>query len=359
MKFMILFGLGMLLLTAPARACTAFCMDGPDGPVYACNFDMMVPADGLVVVNKRGLAKQSYRPGTTGKTAKWTSKCGSVSFSMAGREYAWSGMNEAGLCLTTLELKGSEYPGADERPPFDVGAWAQYLLDTCGTVEEAIEANKHTRLVDDGDSPCHLFVIDGTGQGAAFEWHDGEFVCYTGDDFPVRAMTNIAYDRAVESLERGGPKWWWSNPGGSAERFMTAANRMTAFDPETQTAAPDYAIETLAGPCLASNTKWSVVFDVANKKVWWGTSRNPKLKYFTFDAFDFSCDTPTMILDVHAPLEGNVDQAFKPYDRQVNLRTFRLCLDRLGIQVSQADAESLMSSYESFTCASEDEATEE
>jgi hypothetical protein len=53
-----------LLSTCPrgatAYACTSFCMDTPDGPVFGANLDLFIPGDGLVLVNRRGIAKESY-----------------------------------------------------------------------------------------------------------------------------------------------------------------------------------------------------------------------------------------------------------------------------------------------------------
>jgi len=102
----------------PARACTCFCLDTPAGPVFGSNLDLFIPGDGLVFVNRRGIAKESFpsQMGTTGKTAKWVSKYGSVTFNLAGREWAFGGMNEAGLVLGTMELLKSEFPERDERP---------------------------------------------------------------------------------------------------------------------------------------------------------------------------------------------------------------------------------------------------
>ena len=46
------------LFTGRARACTSFVQETPDGPVFGTNLDLLVPADGLIVVNRRGIAKE-------------------------------------------------------------------------------------------------------------------------------------------------------------------------------------------------------------------------------------------------------------------------------------------------------------
>lgn len=133
-------------LSRPVHACTAFIMDTPDGTILATNLDYFVSADGVVVVNRRGITKANDRDGIDGKREKWVSKYGSVTFNIAGVGYVWGGMNEAGLVVTMQEEMSSEYPQPDKRTPFDPAVWFQYLLDNCATVEEAIAAHQSVRM---------------------------------------------------------------------------------------------------------------------------------------------------------------------------------------------------------------------
>jgi penicillin V acylase-like amidase (Ntn superfamily) len=340
------------LLVGPTWACTSFCLDTADGPVFAANLDLFIPGDGHVFVNRRGIAKENTREGTTGKTTKWISKYGSVTFNLAGHEFAWSGMNEAGLVISGMELKASEYPEPDKRPPFDGGYWTQYILDTCGSVREAIQAASRVRLVCDGDSaPSHFLIADAEGDCAALEYLDGRLVVYAGEDLPVKAMSNMSYARALAAYKRGGPRWWWSNPGRSAERFAGAADRMKSYDVGRHPSAMSYALETLAYGVSMPNTKWSVVYDIAKREVWFGSVVSPTVKRLSLQAFDLSCEVPLLMLDVNAAPEGNVERFFTPYDHDVNLRVFRTLCARQGIDISAENAEELMRLLESFACA--------
>jgi penicillin V acylase-like amidase (Ntn superfamily) len=158
------------LLIGSSRACTCFCLDTPDGPVFGSNLDLFIPGDGLVFINQRGIAKESFPSlaGATGRTAKWVSRYGSVTFNLAGREWAFGGMNEAGLVLGTMELRASEFPRRDERPALPIGPWAQYVLDTCGTVREAIQVDSKVRI-EDPAPPVHYLIADADGDCAALE----------------------------------------------------------------------------------------------------------------------------------------------------------------------------------------------
>jgi penicillin V acylase-like amidase (Ntn superfamily) len=337
-------------LEGPSRACTSFVMDTPGGPIFGANLDLFIPGDGLVLLNRRGIAKESVQSGTTGETAKWTSEYGSVTFNLAGRELVWGGMNEAGLVMSSMELRAGERPQPDERPAILDGNWGQYLLDTCSSIEEVIQTDSIVR-VEDSNIPSHYLVSDADGNCVAVEYLDGEFVYYAGDDLPVKAMSNMRYDRALYAYERGGTRWWWSNPGQSAERFAACQARSESFDPSSGTPAVNYAFGTLVYYVAAPHTKWNIVFDIANRDIWFRSDQSPTYKHISLNAFDFACDAPKLMLDVNASLEGDVEEHFMPYDPAVNLNVFRTFCAQYGIKVSEEGATDLTQFFDGFECA--------
>jgi len=343
-------GLGTLA-GSPAIACTSFSMDTPEGPIYGTNCDLFIPGDGVVIVNQRGIAKESFRSGTTGVTEKWVSKYGSLVFSLVGREFAWGGMNEAGLVVSTMELAGTKFPEPDERVPFDSGAMIQYLLDTCGSVEEAVEAIRKVRMMTDAKHGDHLLMADETGACAGIEHLDGELVVHIDDTLPLKAMANIKYERASQAYERGGPRWWWSNPGASTQRVAAAVDRAKNYDARADTCAITYAFTTLTRYVAAGHTKWNIVFDIADREIWYRTARSPGVRQIRFDAFDFACGGPLMMQDINADAEGDVSEAFWPYDHEVNLELFLTFCEGWGIDVDPDRSRELMEFFETFACA--------
>jgi penicillin V acylase-like amidase (Ntn superfamily) len=348
------------LQAAPSPACTSFCLDTPGGPFFGTNLDLSFD-DGIVFLNPRGIAKENGRPNTAGETAKWVSEYGSVTFNLAGREFVWGGMNEAGLAMSSMELMVSGLPGPDdERFPFDSGFLIQYVLDTCGDVDEAVRAFSLVRLVDDGDSPGHFLIADAAGNCAAIEYLDGELACHTGEGLPIRAMANATYGASVAFAQRGVlPQF---NPGESVERVAAAAARMEAFRADLGVSPVDYSLGILTETVVAPRkwwsdlfgepyTRWSIVFDLARQEVHFRTVDSPRVRHLALGSFDLSCTAPWMMLDVNAKLEGNVEAAFVPYDHERNLEAFREFCDRWGIEVSKEDAVGLMRFFESFECA--------
>jgi penicillin V acylase-like amidase (Ntn superfamily) len=99
----------------PANACTTFTHKAADGIVFAGNMDLLVPTGGLMVVTGGAIAKRNIRPNKNGTIASWTTRYGSVSFNLAGRGFAWGGLNEAGLAIQTLEVRTEVYPDGGGR----------------------------------------------------------------------------------------------------------------------------------------------------------------------------------------------------------------------------------------------------
>ncbi|MBN2564620.1 MAG: linear amide C-N hydrolase [Candidatus Eisenbacteria bacterium] len=335
---------------SPASACTSFVMDTPDGPFFGTNLDLFIPGDGLVLVNRRGVEKQSHQTSATGEQLQWISEYGSVTFNLAGLEFAWGGMNEAGLALSSMELRAGEYPKPDGRPALYKGNWGQYVLDTCSSVDEVIATDTLARVQDQGHTDQYL-VADAEGNAVAIEYLNGRFVYYKGDDLPVRAMANMRYDRALYAYEHGGTRWWWSNPGQSAERVAACQTRAERFDATRDTSAVDYAFGTLLYYVAAPHTRWSIVFDMADRELWFRSDQSPTYEHVSFNEFDFSCDAPKLKLDVNVQLDGDVEQHFVPYDSEVNLSVFRTFCERYGVKVSEEEAADLTGFFEGFECA--------
>jgi penicillin V acylase-like amidase (Ntn superfamily) len=333
-----------------ANACTAFTHRAADGIVFAGNMDLMVPVGGLVMVNRKGIAKRNIRPNEDGTTANWITNYGSVSFNIAGKGFAWGGLNEAGLAIQTLEVRTEKYPKPDHRIPLDNGSWIQYALDMAGSVADVIAMDKTIRPVKDGGYGFHVIVADASGASAVIEYIDEEMVVYTGNTLPVRALSNISYEKALWSYRNDGPRWWWFGMGDSPHRFAEVARRVEQYEPGTHTNSTRHALDSLV---RAANhyTLWSVVYNIDKRKVWFRTVRSGNTKHIMLSDFDFSCNAPSLMLDVDTTERGHVADKFQSYGRQENQRVFTEGTTNYGIIVSAENTAFLMDHIESYQCA--------
>jgi choloylglycine hydrolase len=305
----------LLLLGVPsADACSTFCFEHESGPIFGKNYDWGAP-DGILVVNHRSTAKRALN---NDRPAEWTSRYGSVTFNQYGREFPCGGMNEAGLVVELMWLEGSEYPKPDARPSVGVLQWIQYQLDTAGSVEEVLASDAQIRV--SGNTPLHYLIADKTGACATVEFLNGELLAHTGDGLPVRALTNHRYARSLVFLERHegyGGNEPIGRTNGSLDRFVRAASLTQAL--ETDSEAPvDEAFAILADVAQGDHTQWSIVYELSKRIVHFRTQGAPKRRFVRFSELDFACAAPVRVLDLRAPLDGDIAGSLVPYTRELN-----------------------------------------
>ena len=200
----------ILLATRGARACTAFLQEGLfAGKNYDWHLD-----HGLLIVNKKGIAKRAILLDPTDKAAEWVSRYGSVTFNQYGREMPNGGINEVGLVVETLMLPGTQNPAADERPALT--AWVQYQLDNSRTVDDVVASDKAVRISYAMPMPLHFFVCDREGKAAVVEFLQGKLVCHTGD----RAAPQADYERHLRQI---------AGLSGAARRFRRSQAHRQGF----------------------------------------------------------------------------------------------------------------------------------
>ncbi|MCK5055762.1 MAG: linear amide C-N hydrolase, partial [Candidatus Aminicenantes bacterium] len=147
--------------------CSTFFAQDKNVKLFGRNYDFFTHT-GFAVINPRGLVKQALvYPGES--PASWGSRYGSITFNQLGQEYPTGGMNEAGLVIECMWLSHTQYPMKDSRPSVMELQWMQYILDTCGTVEEVIKTDRKIRIQQKGQ-PLHFLVADKDGNGAVIEF---------------------------------------------------------------------------------------------------------------------------------------------------------------------------------------------
>jgi penicillin V acylase-like amidase (Ntn superfamily) len=312
-------------------------------PVFGTNYDNSF-APGLLFVNKRGVRKSGWETGTTGKTASWVSRYGSVTISCVGYQLAWGGMNEAGLVFSTMALSETRPPAPDERAPLAGVFWWQYMLDTCATIDEVRKAAEGVRINDTED---HYLACDRTGAVAVIECLDGRLVIRTGKDVPVAALANAPYQECLDhwTAKARGP----SNPYHSLNRFSRLAGGLAEFKGGSAGRAVEQAFGMLAG-VAASNTRWSFVCDTGARVFYLKSYANPKLRFVDLKKVDFSCDRPTAMLDAHADLEGDISGAFHDYSHDEVAAHLVKALAHFRPDIPPEFAARILGLFEAFPC---------
>jgi choloylglycine hydrolase len=175
------------------EACSTFLLKKNNHILLAKSYDWIVE-DGLVIVNKRHIAKQAM---TFDNPMEWVSKYGSVIFTQAGRELPLGGMNETGLSIELMWLDETTYPFPDNRFTLNELQWIQYQLDTASSIDEILASDIFLRIEQESKSLIHFFVVDSSGNSAIIEFLSGEMVVHSRNEMSIPVLTNNTYEKSV------------------------------------------------------------------------------------------------------------------------------------------------------------------
>jgi choloylglycine hydrolase len=324
-------------------ACTTFLMSGDGGRVVGKSYDWDM-GQGLVLVNKRGVAKQALPMMPDDKPARWVSKHASVTFNQYGRELPNGGMNEAGLVVEVMWLDSSKYPAPDGRPTVNELQWVQYQLDNFASVAEMVKAAEDVR-VSLVHGKVHYLACDKTGACAAFENVDGRMRVTSGKALPVPVLTNHTYAESMKYLAGHGAR----PPAGrgSLERFARAA---ALVQPEVRGDLVKAAFGVLDSVSQGPDSQWNIVYDPVNLKVYFRTYANKKIKSFDFAAFDRSCASAVRLLDIDTDAAGDVTAKFGAYSDEANRKLVEKSLKPIARRLPPGAMEALVKYPSALSC---------
>ncbi|NNK96726.1 MAG: linear amide C-N hydrolase, partial [Desulfobacterales bacterium] len=304
-------------------ACTTFCLDNENRPIYGRNFDWWL-GGGHIIINKRGVAKTaiSDQPDDVNNRLSWVSKYGSATFNLFGREFPLGGMNEAGLVVESMMLDKTQYPPKDSRPEIMVSQWIQYQLDNFSRVEDVIASDSKIRIQASRESKLHFLICEQSGICATIEFIGGDLIYHTNERMPVKTLTNSTYADSLSFWRKEElPK---SDKNKSIERFILSAKMVKGYEPHAMDKPIEYGFNILKKVEHDSfKTQWSIVYDIAVLKIYFRTYGNQKIRYFDLNSFDFACSTPIKVMDMGTNLSGDIMNEFIEYSYQANRNHIR------------------------------------
>lgn len=344
--------------------CTTFVLKTENNLLFGCNLDWQV-GTGLLMTNPRNVEKIALIDSTE-NPVKWISKYGSITFNQVGRDLPFGGMNETGLVVEQMSLSGTEYPIKDNRYAIQACQWIQYQLDNCTTIEEVINSDKFLRIVDK-ISFFHFLICDSTGTVAVIEFIDGKMVAKIGKQLPINALANSTY---VESISTFSNKISTDN-NRSLYNFCTAANMIQNYSGDKIQNDIDYSFDILKSVAQGYGTKWSIVYDIKNMKIYFKVFETPtlvekqiiflkeqgiaKIKQVELKGIDFNCSLPGLVFDLEEDVEGLVNPKLIEYTTEINRKFISKAFkyfEWLGIPIHLTDEEidGLAKYPESFKC---------
>jgi len=291
--------------------------------IYGRNLDGEREIKGSVYINKRGVYKESitFRELYLAKVMDvprqtWISKFGSITFNYMGAEFPDGGMNEVGLFFEEMTLLETEYPTDYSKPTMHMQQWIQYVLDNFATVEEVVQ-NAQVISIDGWN--WHFFVADPSGTSAVIEFIDGKAKIIMGEDLETPLLCNSKYSDEINKL-REYEKTGSLESLGKDKRFLFGKQALENYNDNLEQSPVEYGFEILEAvtPEPYATTHLSKIYDVGNMTVYFRTTVDNEIKSINLKTFDFSCDTPSKMLDVNTTLTGDVTSSFSDYTDEKN-----------------------------------------
>jgi penicillin V acylase-like amidase (Ntn superfamily) len=365
-KVLLLFiiGIALSLSSSIVFPCTSFVLNNGHSLLLGHNLDWHIGI-GLLMINKRNVEKTALMDSLE-NPAKWVSKYGSMTYNQVGRDLPYGGMNEKGLVVEQMTLDQTVYPGRDSRQSISACQWIQYQLDNCSTIQEVINTDKILRIVD-RTSKFHFLICDGAGNSAVIEFLNGKMIVRTNELLPVTVLANSPYDMSVSAYETKANTEF----NRSLYNFCTAASRIDDYSKNNVDDDTAYAFNILKSVAQGHFTKWSIVYDIKNLKVYFKVFESPtltktqimflkdeglaKTKIVDFNKFDLTCSAPCLVMDLELDQEGLVNSYFEKYTTNINKEYISKAFDyfwRLGvpIHISNEELNDLAKYPESFRC---------
>lgn len=318
--------LAAMVIAPAALACSTVALGPGSAPVIAYSYDQSETGAGFVVINPEGATRRSIMPEPA---ADWETRHASVTFNQFGPGMPAAGMNAAGLVVTLMWNDTVAYPPPRGRPMLNELEMIQRLLDTSGTVDEALSALGEVDVI--GMVPIHLFLADAGGAVAAVRPAPDGFVIRRSDEMPVRALTNASYAELIEGIEAfegfGGSDPMpvpaqIDNPT-SLERFAIAGQASRdAQHPVSDVAAFD-VLEDLNNPQM----RWQIVFRPTEGQIAFRTDENAAVSVIAIDALDVTCRPQPQVSGMARPRRDGAPPAFSPLDDAMLETTLEEVLD--------------------------------
>ncbi len=334
----------LLLFAADGKSCTTFFLHHNNEMVFGRNYDWSADA-GIICTNQRGLAKTSF-PASDGKTISWEAKYGSITFNQYGKEFPTGGMNEKGLVVELMWLDETRYPEPDDRPSIGALQWIQYQLDNSATIDEVISTDKQLRI-SSLSTPLHYLIADANGNAATIEFLEGKLIVHRDKALALPVLTNDDYSSSLSAHKEN------RLYGNSLERFSQACSMISGYKAKpTKTSAIDFCFQVLESVSQGNFTKWSIVYDIGNRNIYFKTNRFPSIRLLPVKAMEFECNKPSKVYDLNTEGSGNISGSLvdfsMPLNRSILDQAVQQSSDR--VSVTEAEKEALLAYSNSPNC---------
>ena len=115
-------------------------------------------------------------------------------------------------------------------------------------------------------------------------------------------------------------------------RFVRGVYLLNNYTPSQTQSPVEYGFRILENIALGNN-KWKYVFDWSNRKVYYRTANNQKVRSLSFLELDFNGEYPSRIVDIDVGKGGSVIDQLKQYSTEMNAEFVTNAIKTLELNV--------------------------
>jgi len=241
-------------LDIPELGCSTFNAATPEGDcIFGRNFDNF-DADFALVHTKPAHGYESLSMANLSFVGFNGKSLTGKALALAAPYIPLDGVNEKGLSIGVLQVYTDETNQDTGKVDVTTTAAIRILLDTCATVEEAIETLKGYDMHSSAGAPYHFQIADATGDSATVEYIDNELVV---DRSPLGAQCTTNFILAEGKYQ---------NEGYGQDRFETMRETLSKSE-NVLTEAEGMELlravhqENLEFDGVIVNTQWSCLYN--------------------------------------------------------------------------------------------------
>jgi len=82
----------------------------------------------------------------------------------------------------------------------------------------------------------------------------------------------------------------------------------------------DHAFDILNKVSQGNYTRWSIVYDISNKRILFKTDQVKQSRYLNFGSFDFTCKQRSKTIDMNAVLKDDIGSKMTDFSADFNSR---------------------------------------
>ena len=183
-------------------------------------------------------------------------------------------------------------------------------------------------------------IADANGNAATIEFLKGKMVVHKGSSLPYSVLTNSIYEESVKTIDKAkARKDSLQFTDNSLQRFSTACRLVKQLEQTIiNTPLVDYSFDILKQVAQKGFTKWSIVYDITNKKIHFKTADYQELKTIDMKHFDLSCAARAVSFNMNQNAKGDISKQFQAYSNELNKNKLQEAFTNSKSQITISEA---------------------